>query len=178
MSPKLDCQKPRHCLSEYFFVESSLFTKIMSQNHPKIGGGRAEYWLCRRRGATRTRSSRWWMAWTRVSRLRPARTILNRRRPSRTNSNRWRPVAGRRSGQGWTGSDRPGQGWRLIRRRMGWTRLSRWRPARKRSSRRRLTRIRLSRRRPGQGFFYDFTCKCVTRSHYLYSKKQKLLVNL
>ena len=36
MTPKLDCQKLRCCLSEYFFVESSLFTKTMSQNHLKI----------------------------------------------------------------------------------------------------------------------------------------------
>ena len=27
---QLDCPKLKHCLSEYFFVDSSLFTKIMS----------------------------------------------------------------------------------------------------------------------------------------------------
>ena len=36
MDPKLDCQKLRYCLSEYFFVDSSLFTNIMSQNHLKM----------------------------------------------------------------------------------------------------------------------------------------------
>ena len=34
--PTLDCLKLRHCFSEYFFVDSSLITKIMSQNHLKI----------------------------------------------------------------------------------------------------------------------------------------------
>ena len=36
MGPKLDCQKLRGRLSEYFFVASSFSTKFMSQNHPKI----------------------------------------------------------------------------------------------------------------------------------------------
>ena len=36
MDLKLDCQKLKCCLSEYFFVDSSLSTKIMSQNHLKI----------------------------------------------------------------------------------------------------------------------------------------------
>ena len=30
MGTKLDCQKLKHCLSKYFFVDSSLSTKIMS----------------------------------------------------------------------------------------------------------------------------------------------------
>ena len=36
MDPKLDCQKLRCCPSKYFFVDNSLSTKIMSQNHLKI----------------------------------------------------------------------------------------------------------------------------------------------
>ena len=37
MGTKLDCQKLRHCLSECFFVDSSLSTFDVSQNLLKIG---------------------------------------------------------------------------------------------------------------------------------------------
>ena len=33
ISPKLDWQKIRGCLSKYFYVDRSLFTKVMSQNY-------------------------------------------------------------------------------------------------------------------------------------------------
>ena len=36
MGSKLDCQKPSHYLSENIFVDTSLTTKIVSQNHLKI----------------------------------------------------------------------------------------------------------------------------------------------
>ena len=36
MNPKMDSQNLRRCLSEYFFVGSSLTTKIMSKNYLNI----------------------------------------------------------------------------------------------------------------------------------------------
>ena len=36
MDPKLDCQRLRHYLSKYIFVDSSLSSNIVSQNHLKI----------------------------------------------------------------------------------------------------------------------------------------------
>ena len=54
MDPKLDCQKLRHLLIEWFFVDSSLTTNFMSQNHlkiepPEIGNTYYDYQNSRRR---------------------------------------------------------------------------------------------------------------------------------
>ena len=40
VTPKLDCQKLKSCLSKYFIVDSSLSTKSMSQIYLETDGGR------------------------------------------------------------------------------------------------------------------------------------------